>query len=131
MDDIEHYVLTFVGGDMDGLVLDSRSSRKRERTVVEMFLGASYRGQTGLETRSLVSYWAVLHDQMSGPPQQGDQANGRPETRIHAYKAISRSVSQGVCHLMVNHTIVDFLPGFQCRMVERAERPGFFVNANH
>ena len=60
MNDPDHVVLTFIGGDMDGLVLDSRSPRKRERTVVEMFLGASNRGQTGWETKSLVSYWDIL-----------------------------------------------------------------------
>ena len=37
--EIEHFVLTLVGGDMDGQVLDSRSPVERERTVVEIFLG--------------------------------------------------------------------------------------------
>ena len=124
-DDIDHFVLTFVGGDMDGLILDSRSKQKRERTVVEMFLGASNRGQTGCETKSVISYWDILQDRMH-------EASGADEPaldpRLHSYKAISRSVTDGICHIMVNHTIVDFLPGFQCRMVERAERDGFFVD---
>ena len=131
INDIEHFVLTFVGGDMDGLVLDSRSTRKQERTVVEMFLGASNRGQTEHETKSLVSYCAILQDQMKVPLMESHAFDGfASEARLHAYKAISRSVNQGVCHIMVNHTIVDFLPGFQCRMVERAERSGFFVDTN-
>ena len=124
VDQIDHFVLTFVGGDMDGLVLDSRSTRQRERTVIEMFLGGSNRGQTGRETKSLISYQDVLQDKAHDPAM--DTAGAK--TRCHSYKALSRSVSDGVCHIMVNHTIVDFLPGFRCRMVERAERKGFFVD---
>lgn len=129
LNEIDHFILTFVGGDMDGLVLDSRSTRKQERTVVEMFLGASDRGRTGRETKSVISYWDVLHDQMNVP--QGIDSDSKTEARLHSYRAISRSVNKGVCHIMVNHTIVDFLPGFQCRMVERADRDGFFVDSTH
>ncbi len=131
LNDIDHFVLTFVGGDMDGLILDSRSARKQERIVVEMFLGASNRGQTGRETKSLVSYCEILQDRMKDPLRLSQTSDClASEARLHAYKAISRSINQGVCHIMVNHTIVDFLPGFQCRMVERAERSGFFVDTN-
>ena len=56
---------------------------------------------------------------MSDVLSDGEQTAGSAgETRIHAYKAISRSINQGVCNIIVNHTIVD-LPGYQCRMVDR------------
>ncbi len=127
VNEIDHFVLTFVGGDMDGLVLDSRSARQRERTVIEMFLGGSNRGQTGRETKSLVSYQDVLQDKAQDRAVVSADTTAA-KTRCHSYRALSRTVSDGVCHIMVNHTIVDFLPGFRCRMVERGERKGFFID---
>ncbi len=93
--DSEHVMLTFVGGDLDGRVLDSQSASQRERTVVEMFLGGSNRGQTGCAVKSMVSYRTILEGDMGGPLES------QTDTKIHDYRVIGRSSKDGVCHLTV------------------------------
>ena len=101
----EHVVLTFAGGDMDGRVLDSQSSVQNERTVVEMFLGGSNRGENGCDVKSLVSYRSVLDGRMAQDPKS------QSHTKIHNYRVTARYVRRGVCHLRVEHKMHDVLSG--------------------
>jgi len=118
----EHFVLTVVGGDMDGQVLDSRSPIERERTVVEMFLGASNRGQAGKGVKSLVSYASILEDRMTDAAHHAVKCGeaGQP-VKVHAYRAISRTMKDGVWHVLVESKVLDILSGLQCPMFEQAE----------
>jgi hypothetical protein len=104
-DESEHVILTFVGGDLDGRRLDSQSSCQPERTVVEMFLGGSNRGQQGCAVKSLVSYRTILEGGLD------DALESQAATRIHDYQVIGRSSKDGICHLRVAHKMHDLLGG--------------------
>ena len=123
---IEHFVLTVVGGDMDGQVLDSRSPIECERTVVEMFLGASNRGEAGRGVKSLVSYASILEDRISDAVEDAAQIaeecgeQGKP-VKVHAYRSLSRTMRDGVWHILVESKVLDVLSGLQCPVFEQAE----------
>ena len=114
--DSEHVMLTFVGGDLDGRVLDSQSASQPERTVVEMFLGGSNRGQTGCAVKSMISYRTILEGDMGGPLES------QADTKIHDYRVIGRSSKDGVCHLTVAHQMHDLLRGHHFNASPKSRR---------
>ena len=108
---------------MDGQVLDSRSPVERERTVVEIFLGASNRGEAGRGVKSLVSYADILEDRMTEAAAAAEKRGeeGQP-VHVYAYRAISRTMKDGVWHVLVESKVLDVLTGLQCQAANPAEQ---------